>query len=198
MERKEAYVNRTILVVLAAVAMLSVAASGSAPWRFQRVYGWEIMSKQERAEFRAEMSTYAGYEEQLAFWRQHIERMRERAWIRGLLLHEPPEIIPIATARYRQVIFANYLMTAEEIEAYRARERALGSREEYEAFRREHEIAMKAKAWDKGLAIGPTPAERQLENEKREAAEQEKREAAEKAKREAVAKRWREAAAKKK
>lgn len=155
-----------------AAALLSVAAAGSAPWRHQRVYGWEIMTKQERAVFRAEMATHAVYDDQLAFWRRHVTRMKERAWNRGLFLDEPPEIIPASSSkRYRQVIFAHYLMTGEEIEAYRAKERALGSKEEYEAFRGEHEITMKAKAREKGLPIGPTPAERKLEREKRKAAE---------------------------
>jgi hypothetical protein len=172
MERKGACVNRTIVVVLAAVALLSVAVSGSAPWRNQRVYGWDIMTKQERAVFRAELRSLVTYEDQLALWRRHIKRMKERAWNRGLLIDEPPEIIPASAAKsYRQAIFAHYLMSGEEIEAYRAKERSLGSKEEHEAFRREHEIAMKARAWERGLPIGPTPAGRMLEKEQRKAAE---------------------------
>jgi hypothetical protein len=172
MERNEACVNRTIVMVLVAVALLSVAASGSSPWRHQRVYGWDIMTKQERAEFRVELRSFATYDRQLVFWRQHIERMKERAWNRGLLIDEPPEVIPPSAARgYRQAIFAHYLMSGEEIEAYRAKERSLTSKEEYDAFRREHEIAMKAKAWESGLPIGPTPAERKLREEKRKALE---------------------------
>ncbi len=164
--------NRTILAVLTAAAMLSLAASGGgAPWRYGRVYAWEIMTKQERLAFREEMRTYAAYDDQLAFWRRHIVRMKERAWNSGVFLDEPPEIMPAGQKGYRQLIFADHLMTGEEIEAYRAKERSLRTEEEHEAFRREHEIAMKAKAWAKGLPIEPTPAERKRERELREAAE---------------------------
>jgi hypothetical protein len=188
MEPEGASVNRTILAVLIVSALLSVAAGGSAPWRSQRVYGWEIMSKEERLEFRAEMRSYEDYEDQLAFWRLHVTRMKERVWNGGLLLEEPPEIMPADRAKgYRQAIFASYLMTGEEVEAYRAKERTLRNKKEFEAFRRDHEIAMKAKAWEKGLPIGPTPAERKAKKEKRESAKAariEKRESAKAAKQE--------------
>lgn len=164
-------VNRTMLAALTVVALLSLAAGeGSAPWRHTRVYGWEIMTKEERIEFRAEMRTYDTYDEQLAFWRRHVALMTERVWNRGLLLERPPEILSAEAKAMRQVIFANYLMTGAEIEAYRAKERTIRSKEEYEAFLLEHEIAMKAMAREKGLPIGPTPAERKREKKKREAA----------------------------
>ena len=47
MEPKEASMNRTILVVLVTVALISVAADGSAPWRNQFPYGREIMTQEE-------------------------------------------------------------------------------------------------------------------------------------------------------
>ncbi len=166
MEPKGNHVNRKMLAVLIGTAFLSMAAGeGTSPWRNHRVYGWEIMSKTERAMFRAEMNSYKEYDEQLAFWREHVALMKKRAWDKGLLLDEPPEIVPASSPAYRRAIFAQYLMTGEEIEAYRAKERTLRNDEEREAFLREHEVAMKQKAWERGLPIGPTREERRRENE---------------------------------
>ena len=158
----EASVKRTLLAILIGAALLSLAASeGSAPWRHVRVYGWEIMTKEERAAFRDEMRTYRGYKDQLAFWRRHVVKIQKRAWDKGLFLDEPPEIMSAKSRQgYRRVIFASYLMTGAEIEAYRAKERKISSEEEREVFVREHEIAIKAKARAKGLPIDLTPTER--------------------------------------
>ena len=164
--------KRSLLAILIGAALLSLAASeGSAPWRHIRVFGWEIMSKEERATFRDEMRTYRGYKDQLAFWRRHVEKMQKRVWNRGLLLDEPPEIMSAKSrGGYRRPIFATYLMTGAEIEAYRAKERKIRSEEEREVFLREHELAIKAKARAKGLPIDLTPTERKQRKKDREEA----------------------------
>lgn len=164
--------KRSLLAILIGAALLSLAASeGSAPWRHVRVFGWEIMSKEERATFRDEMRTYPGYKDQLAFWRRHVVKIQKRAWDKGLFLDEPPEIMSAKSRQgYRRVIFASYLMTGAEIEAYRAKELEVGSEQEYEEFRRQHEIAMQAKARAKGLPIDLTPTERKQRKKDREEA----------------------------
>jgi len=172
-------VNRIMLAVLISAAVVSLApGKGTAPWRSVRVYGWEIMSKEERREFRAEMHSYTEYEDQLAFWREHVARMKQRAWDRGLLLEEPPEIVPANAPPNRRPIYAQYLMTGEEIEAYRAKEMTLRTQEEWEAFVREHEVAMKARALERGLPIGPTPEERKREKKAEEEAKKARQQAA--------------------
>jgi hypothetical protein len=55
-----------------------------------RVYGWQLMTEQERADFRAKMRSLKTPEERQAFRRQHHEQMKARAKERGVTLPEEP------------------------------------------------------------------------------------------------------------
>lgn len=162
--------NRKTLAVLISAALLSLAADeGSSPWRHQRLYGWNHMTKKERIAFRAKMNRISDYHGQLALWRGHVQWMTERIWNRGLDILPAPEIVFRGPRKYRHVIFESWMMAGDEIEAYRAKEAAVQTKEEYEVFLREHEIALQKRAWDRGLAIGPTPDERKKQTWLREA-----------------------------
>lgn len=58
----------------------------------EQVYGSQMMTEQEREEYRAKMRAAKTAEEQEQIRREHHERMKERAKERGVVLpDEPPE-----------------------------------------------------------------------------------------------------------
>ena len=69
------------------------APSGKAPPAQQpRVYGWQLMTEQEKADFRAKMRSLKTAEERQAFRRQHHEEMKARAKERGVSLPDEPSM----------------------------------------------------------------------------------------------------------
>lgn len=140
---------------LAVASLLVIGASGNRPWMGQHIYGFDILTADERREFRAKLNALETYDEKLALWRQHVVNMKQRAWDRGLVLQEPPEVMPREEmVRLRRPIHAMSLMTTEEVEAYRAEERALieaGDAAAVEAFMKEHDERMKRRAEERGL-----------------------------------------------
>lgn len=54
------------------------------------VFGWQLMTPEERAEHRRQMRSFATVEERDAYRREHHKRMAERAKERGVTLPEPP------------------------------------------------------------------------------------------------------------
>lgn len=54
------------------------------------VYGWQMMSEQERNEYREEMRELKTEQERNEYRMEHHELMEERAKARGLDLHEIP------------------------------------------------------------------------------------------------------------
>ena len=54
------------------------------------VYGWQLMTRQERAEYRARMRSLRTAQERERFRREHHERMQERARTRGITLPDEP------------------------------------------------------------------------------------------------------------
>jgi len=57
-----------------------------------RVYGSQLMTQQERAEYRAKMRTAKTSEEQEQFRKEHHEQMKERAQVRGVILPDEPPV----------------------------------------------------------------------------------------------------------
>jgi hypothetical protein len=56
----------------------------------EQVYGWQLMSEQERLEHRQKMQQMKTEEEREAFRREHHEKMQERARQMGVTLPEEP------------------------------------------------------------------------------------------------------------
>lgn len=145
---------------------------GARPWKGQLVYGRDLMTIEERRAYRAGMRRQQTYEDELAYWRAHVEKMQQRAWERGLPIDPAPEVMtPSELERRRAPIFSIGFMTGEEIEAYRAAEADLIAREvpleEYEAFVRAHVEKMRKRAWERGWAIDPEEEEREARREER-------------------------------
>lgn len=160
---------RNSLALLVATALLSTGADkpddeaklgpGSRPWEGRYIYGRELTSRPERRAFWAEMGRLTDYADQLALWRRHTAKMRQRAKDRGLILEEPPEVMPpVEVKRLRRPIYGLFLMTTEEVERYRAKERDL-TPEQREVFLAQHARWMKRRAWLRGIPLKPTKAE---------------------------------------
>ena len=56
----------------------------------QRIYGSQLMTREERAEYRAKMRSMKTREEREAFRREHHEQMQERAKAKGMQLPDMP------------------------------------------------------------------------------------------------------------
>ena len=92
--------NRRILVLFALVIVLSLSAGSAlaadqerAQERVQKqeqIYGSQLMTQQERTEYRGKMRTSKTAEEREQIRKEHHERMKERAAERGINLTEEP------------------------------------------------------------------------------------------------------------
>jgi len=58
--------------------------------RDQKVYGWQLMTQEERAEHRAMMRSLKTREEREAYRVEHHKRMQKRAMERGVNLQDMP------------------------------------------------------------------------------------------------------------
>lgn len=80
--------HRSVAAVVLAVALsfpLLSAAQNQAP-----IYGSQLMTQQERAEYRAKMRSLSTTQEREQFRLEHHQRMQERARERGLTLPDEP------------------------------------------------------------------------------------------------------------
>jgi predicted Holliday junction resolvase-like endonuclease len=92
--------NQRILVLFILVIFLSLSTGSALAADKERVqeriqkqeqiYGSQLMTQQERAEYRAKMRTAKTAEEQEQIRKEHHERMKERAAERGVTLTEEP------------------------------------------------------------------------------------------------------------
>jgi uncharacterized protein HemX len=89
--RKEStMMNRTVIIsALAAALTLSAGVSLGADQQ-ETVYGSQIMTQQERNEFRTKMRAEKTAEEREQVRKEHHERMEERAKAQGVTLPDEP------------------------------------------------------------------------------------------------------------
>ncbi len=67
----------------------------------EQVYGSQLMTQQERAEYRGKMSAAQSAEEQEHIRKEHHEHMKERAKASGVTLPEEPGMGPCGGGRGR-------------------------------------------------------------------------------------------------
>lgn len=67
-----------------------VQQGGVQPQKQERIYGSQLMTPQERAEYRARMRVVKTAEEREELRKEHHERMKERAAARGVTLPDEP------------------------------------------------------------------------------------------------------------
>lgn len=75
------------MVISAFILMLPMQFSYGA----ETVYGWQLMTEQERAEHRAKMQSMETKEERERYRMEHHQKMQERAKQRGVALPNEPQ-----------------------------------------------------------------------------------------------------------
>jgi len=84
--------RRTFVTLLSviSISMLMQVAPTTVAEETVYVYGYELMTEQERAEHRATMRSFNTEAEREAYRRQHHEMMQERAKAQGVTLPDEP------------------------------------------------------------------------------------------------------------
>ena len=77
----------TLLSAISMTALLQIALPGFAD---EQVYGYQLMTEQERAEHRAKMQSFQTEQEREAYRQQHHKMMQERAREQGVTLPDEP------------------------------------------------------------------------------------------------------------
>jgi hypothetical protein len=77
-------------VIMTAVAIAVLSSSGAMAQNNAPIYGSQLMTQQERMEYRNQMRAMKTQEERNAFRLEHHTRMQERARERGLTLPDSP------------------------------------------------------------------------------------------------------------
>jgi len=77
-----------LFIVVISLSMNFVLADDQE--RTQDVYGWQLMTPDERAEHRAKMRSHKTHEEREAYRMEHHKKMQERARKKGVTLPEMP------------------------------------------------------------------------------------------------------------
>ena len=129
------------------------------PWEGRPPYGLPMMTEGERKTYWAEIQSLPTVEETEAYWRAHIEKMRQRALERGVALPPPPRrLIPDdeQVARPRPP-YLDEIMTAEERKAYYETMEALEVvPAERDAFVADHIERMRARGLARGISLPST------------------------------------------
>lgn len=76
---------------LSFVLALSLMLPGYSIFAEEQVYGWELMTQQERNEHQMKMQNMHTEEEREKYRNEHHELMQERAKQQGVTLPEPPQ-----------------------------------------------------------------------------------------------------------
>ena len=83
--------QRYLVTGITALLLLAAApAPSSAAEEGKTVYGWQLMTEQERAEHRAKMRGFSTEEQREAYRREHHKRMQARAKEQGMNLPDEP------------------------------------------------------------------------------------------------------------
>jgi 1,2-phenylacetyl-CoA epoxidase catalytic subunit len=140
--------------------------------KMERIYGRQMMTKEEQAEYQAKMRAAKTPEERKQIRKEHHEKMKARAAERGVTLPDQPpakgmgkgmgaatpgQATQEMTGGTRDRVYGSQLMTKEEQAEYRARRQAAKTPEEREKIRREHHEKMKARAAERGVTLPDEP-----------------------------------------
>jgi hypothetical protein len=162
---------RQITMALAAVGWLWVAAPGAFAQAEQeekaQVMGWQLMTEQERDQYRTAMHALQTEEERTAMRAKHQKEMRARAKEQGV---ELSEMHGPGGPRGRGAgaggagkggrVRGRDLMTPEEQAQRRQEMRSKVSDEERERARIEHHERMKERALERGFELPDEPGRR--------------------------------------
>lgn len=82
--------HRTYITLLTAISVLMLMQVSPVAISEDTMYGYQLMTEQERAEHRATMRSFNTEAEREAYRRQHHEMMQERAKAQGVTLPDEP------------------------------------------------------------------------------------------------------------
>jgi hypothetical protein len=156
---------RQLTIFLAVAGLLFCATSGSLAQEEPRektpVMGWQLMSEQERDQYRTAMRALQTEEERTAMRAKHHEEMRARAKEQGVELSETPGPRGPrgrgAGAGREGRGRGRDLMTPEEKAQRREEMRSKVSPEERERSRDEHRQKMRERARERGFELPDEP-----------------------------------------
>jgi len=81
---------KQFLTVILTSCLILIGTSAMTVKAAEQVYGWQLMTQQERNEYRAKMQTLKTAEERERYRLEHHKMMQERAKERGVTLPEVP------------------------------------------------------------------------------------------------------------
>lgn len=81
---------KRFLTVMLTSCLILIGSSAMTVKAAEQVYGWQLMTQQERNEYRAKMRTMKTAEERERYRMEHHKMMQERAKERGVTLPEVP------------------------------------------------------------------------------------------------------------
>ena len=82
--------RRTFTLLLSAISMSTLFNITPVSAADEPVYGYQLMTEQERAEHRAKMQSFQTEQEREAYRQQHHKMMQERARAQGITLPDEP------------------------------------------------------------------------------------------------------------
>lgn len=82
--------RRTFITMLSAISMITLFNITPASFADEPIYGYQLMTEQERAEHRAKMQSFQTEQEREAYRMEHHKMMQERAKAQGVTLPDEP------------------------------------------------------------------------------------------------------------
>lgn len=82
--------RRTFITLLSAISMIALTQITPLGFADEPIYGYQLMTEQERAEHRAKMRSFQTEQEREAYRMEHHKMMQERARAQGVTLPDEP------------------------------------------------------------------------------------------------------------
>jgi len=82
--------RRTFVTLLSAVSMITLMQITPLGFADEPIYGYQLMTEQERAEHRTKMRSFQTEQEREAYRMEHHKMMQERARAQGVTLPDEP------------------------------------------------------------------------------------------------------------
>jgi len=154
---------KTTISIMAFAALMFLMFPFQFSYAAEPVYGWQLMSEQERTEHRTKMQSLKTREEWERYRLEHHKKMQQRAKQKGITLSEmpPPRGRGMGPGAGRGMAYGpDYgwqLMTEQERVEHRLKMQGLKTSEEREKYRLEHHKKMQARAKEQGVALPEVP-----------------------------------------
>jgi hypothetical protein len=82
--------RRKFITLLSTISMISLINIAPVSFADEPIYGYQLMTEQERAEHRAKMQSFQTEQERETYRQQHHKMMQERAKAQGVTLPDEP------------------------------------------------------------------------------------------------------------